>query len=165
MSIWQILVTIGSTLFDRCCVMFSTCTINIAARCICVVRSFPACYSRVVCCVLFCVSVLQINQDRGYSEMQKLSDENQTLRNRLRDVVHSPLSDTEKQQIIDDSQRLHSSAPASIALPNVNTIIISVCRICVVNLIHSHFYRTMKRMARLASHRTGTNTQPVAKYP
>lgn len=52
--------------------------------------------------------------------MQKLSDENQTLRNRLRDVVHSPLSDTEKQQIIDDSQRLHSSAPASIALPNVS---------------------------------------------
>ena len=56
------------------------------------------------------------------NEMQKLSDENQSLRNRLRDVVHSPLSDNEKQQIIDDSQRLHSSAPASIALPNVSVL-------------------------------------------
>lgn len=52
--------------------------------------------------------------------MQKLSDENETLRTRLRDVVHSPLSDNEKQQIIDDSQRLHSSAPASIAMPSSN---------------------------------------------
>lgn len=34
----------------------------------------------------------------------------------MRDIVQSPLSDTEKQQII-LSQRLHSSAPASIALP------------------------------------------------
>lgn len=47
-------------------------------------------------------------------------EENESLRNRLRDVINSPLSDAEKQQIIDDSQhRLHSSAPASIALPNV----------------------------------------------
>lgn len=68
---------------------------------------------------LFNLTFFQINQDRGYSEMQKLAEENQTLRNRLRDVVHSPLSDNEKQQIIDDSQRLHSSAPASIAMPNV----------------------------------------------
>lgn len=52
--------------------------------------------------------------------MQKLADENQSLRNRLRDVVHSPLSDNEKQQIIDESHRLHNSAPASIAIPNVS---------------------------------------------
>lgn len=38
----------------------------------------------------------------------------------MRDVVQSPLSDTEKQQIIDDSHRLHSSAPASIALTMQN---------------------------------------------
>lgn len=59
---------------------------------------------------------LQVNYDRKFNEMQRLADENQSLRNRLRDVVNSPLSDNEKQQIIDDSQRLHSSAPASIAL-------------------------------------------------
>lgn len=45
-----------------------------------------------------------------------MSEENDLLRSRLRDIVQSPLSDTEKQQII-LSQRLHSSAPASIALP------------------------------------------------
>lgn len=38
----------------------------------------------------------------------------------MHDVVQSPLSDTEKQQIIDDSHRLHSSAPASIALTMQN---------------------------------------------
>lgn len=54
-------------------------------------------------------------------------EENESLRNRLRDVVNSPLSDAEKQQIIDDSQhRLHSSAPASIALPNASVIINSM---------------------------------------
>lgn len=42
------------------------------------------------------------------------------MRTRLHDVVQSPLSDTEKQQIIDDSHRLHSSAPASIALTMQN---------------------------------------------
>ncbi|XP_031617603.1 cytospin-A-like [Contarinia nasturtii] len=62
---------------------------------------------------------LQVNYDKAIKESQQLSEENESLRNRLRDVVNSPLSDTEKQQIIDDSQhRLHSSAPASIALPN-----------------------------------------------
>lgn len=62
-----------------------------------------------------------MNYDKAIKESQQLIDENESLRNRLRDVVNSPLSDAEKQQIIDDSQhRLHSSAPASIALPNVN---------------------------------------------
>lgn len=65
---------------------------------------------------------IKMNYDRAIKESQQLIDENETLRNRLRDVVNSPLSDAEKQQIIDDSQRLHSSAPASIALPNVNEI-------------------------------------------
>ncbi|XP_034103360.1 cytospin-A isoform X2 [Drosophila albomicans] len=53
-------------------------------------------------------------------EIGNLKYENESLRNRLRDVVNSPLSDAEKQQIIQDSQRLHSSAPASIALPTAN---------------------------------------------
>lgn len=61
----------------------------------------------------------QMNYEKAIKESQQLIEENESLRNRLRDVVNSPLSDAEKQQIIDDSQRLHSSAPASIALPNV----------------------------------------------
>lgn len=70
-----------------------------------------------------CVFVFfQVNYDKAIKESQQLIEENESLRNRLRDVVNSPLSDAEKQQIIDDSQhRLHSSAPASIALPNVTT--------------------------------------------
>ena len=39
------------------------------------------------------------------------------MRSRLRDVAHSPLSDTEKQQLLLDATRLHNSAPASIAIP------------------------------------------------
>jgi hypothetical protein len=53
-------------------------------------------------------------------KLNQMEEENEALRCRLRNVVQSPLSDTEKQQLIDDSQRLHSSAPASIALPNVS---------------------------------------------
>ncbi|XP_055604681.1 uncharacterized protein LOC129752916 [Uranotaenia lowii] len=64
------------------------------------------------------ISKLQSSQEMGSSEIQRLLEENESLRNRLKTVVHSPLSDSEKQQIIKDSQRLHSSAPASIALPN-----------------------------------------------
>lgn len=52
--------------------------------------------------------------------MHRLTEENELLRTRLRDVVQSPLSDTEKHQIIQDSQRLHNSAPASIAIPTVS---------------------------------------------
>lgn len=70
---------------------------------------------------------LQVSHDRGLNEMQRLAEENQSLRNRLRDVVHSPLSDNEKQQIIDDSQRLHNSAPASIALPSNHEIDCTPC--------------------------------------
>lgn len=79
-----------------------------------------------------------MNYDKAIKESQQLIDENESLRNRLRDVVNSPLSDAEKQQIIDDSQqRLHSSAPASIALPNVIIFDISfiICHsYCVVYL-------------------------------
>lgn len=60
------------------------------------------------------------------SELHKLSEENESLRNRLRNVVHSPLSDTEKQQIIDDTQRLHNSAPASIALTNAMSTMVNI---------------------------------------
>lgn len=53
-------------------------------------------------------------QDQSSFKIEQLNDENTTLRNRLRDVSHSPLSDNEKQQLLLESQR-HSSAPASIA--------------------------------------------------
>uniref|UniRef100_T1PFR9 Calponin-like protein n=1 Tax=Musca domestica TaxID=7370 RepID=T1PFR9_MUSDO len=60
---------------------------------------------------------MQSAQEKNQLEIANLKYENESLRNRLRDVVNSPLSDAEKHQIIQDSQRLHSSAPASIALP------------------------------------------------
>jgi seryl-tRNA synthetase len=68
---------------------------------------------------------LQQTIDMNNSKLNSLEEENETLRLRLRNVVQSPLplSDTEKQQMIDDSQpRLHNSAPASISmtLPNVS---------------------------------------------
>ncbi|KAG7212091.1 hypothetical protein KM043_012443 [Ampulex compressa] len=50
-------------------------------------------------------------------ELERLSEENEALRARLRDVAHSPLSDSEKQQLLLDASRLHNSAPASIAIP------------------------------------------------
>ncbi|XP_058821267.1 cytospin-A-like isoform X5 [Topomyia yanbarensis] len=64
------------------------------------------------------ISKLHATQEISNNELHRLLDENETLRDRLKTVVQSPLSDSEKQQIIKDSQRLHSSAPASIALPN-----------------------------------------------
>ncbi|XP_076639483.1 cytospin-A isoform X4 [Colletes latitarsis] len=50
-------------------------------------------------------------------ELDRLTEENEALRARLRDVAHSPLSDSEKQQLLLDASRLHNSAPASIAIP------------------------------------------------
>ncbi|XP_018358767.1 PREDICTED: cytospin-A isoform X6 [Trachymyrmex cornetzi] len=50
-------------------------------------------------------------------ELERLTEENEALRVRLRDVAHSPLSDSEKQQLLLDASRLHNSAPASIAIP------------------------------------------------
>lgn len=73
---------------------------------------------------------LQVSQETYNAEVQRLTDENEALRNHLRDVVHSSLSDSEKQKIIQESQRLHNSAPASIAMP----IAVSISRLlCVVN--------------------------------
>ncbi|KYN03262.1 PREDICTED: cytospin-A-like isoform X1 [Cyphomyrmex costatus] len=50
-------------------------------------------------------------------ELERLTEENNAVRARLRDVAHSPLSDSEKQQLLLDASRLHNSAPASIAIP------------------------------------------------
>ncbi|XP_046473480.1 putative leucine-rich repeat-containing protein DDB_G0290503 isoform X3 [Neodiprion pinetum] len=55
-------------------------------------------------------------KEQHSAELERLTEENTTLRSRLRDVAHSPLSDTEKQQILLDASRLHNSAPASIAI-------------------------------------------------
>uniref|UniRef100_A0A1Y1JW84 Uncharacterized protein n=1 Tax=Photinus pyralis TaxID=7054 RepID=A0A1Y1JW84_PHOPY len=57
---------------------------------------------------------LKMFQEQSVFRIEQLSDENTSLRNRLRDVAHSPLSDNEKRQLLLDAER-HSSAPASIA--------------------------------------------------
>lgn len=67
------------------------------------------------------VQQLQKTNDVNDSKLGELERENELLRSRLRAVVQTPLSDSEKQQMIQD-QRMHSSAPASIALPNVKFI-------------------------------------------
>jgi len=56
-------------------------------------------------------------QEQHSLELEHLTEENEALRARLRDVAHSPLSDSEKQQLLLDASRLHNSAPASIAIP------------------------------------------------
>uniref|UniRef100_A0A1Y9J0H4 Calponin-homology (CH) domain-containing protein n=1 Tax=Anopheles quadriannulatus TaxID=34691 RepID=A0A1Y9J0H4_ANOQN len=61
---------------------------------------------------------LKASHEQSNSELHRLVNENESLRDRLKTVVQSPLSDSEKQQLIRNTQRLHSSAPASIALPN-----------------------------------------------
>lgn len=67
------------------------------------------------------IQKLQQSNDMNNSKLSQLEEENELLRGRLRNVVQSPLSDSEKQQLMQESQhRLHSSAPASIALPNVS---------------------------------------------
>jgi hypothetical protein len=48
-------------------------------------------------------------------ELEQLSAENSSLKARLHNVVHSPLSDSEKEQLLlATTGRQHSSAPASI---------------------------------------------------
>ncbi|XP_020277506.1 cytospin-A-like isoform X1 [Pseudomyrmex gracilis] len=59
-------------------------------------------------------------------ELERLTEENEVLCARLRDVAHSPLSDTEKQQLLLDASRLHNSAPASIAIPQDESPAINV---------------------------------------
>lgn len=67
------------------------------------------------------VQKLQQTNDGNNSKLNQLEEENELLRGRLRSVVQSPLSDNEKQQMLQEAQhRMHSSAPASIAL-NVRT--------------------------------------------
>uniref|UniRef100_A0AAR5Q490 Uncharacterized protein n=1 Tax=Dendroctonus ponderosae TaxID=77166 RepID=A0AAR5Q490_DENPD len=67
-------------------------------------------------------------QEESNVEMEKLAEENNVLRNRLRDVAHSPLSDNEKQQLLFEN-RHHSSAPASIAtnVPDENGGDVTTC--------------------------------------
>lgn len=56
-----------------------------------------------------------MHKEESNKQIDHLTEENTALRNRLRDVAHSPLSDNEKQQLLFESHRQHSSAPASIA--------------------------------------------------
>lgn len=58
---------------------------------------------------------LKTYHDQQTLAMEQLSEENTSLRCRLRDVAHSPLSDNEKQQLLLDHRQHSSSAPASIA--------------------------------------------------
>ncbi|XP_063927359.1 uncharacterized protein LOC135140650 isoform X4 [Zophobas morio] len=60
------------------------------------------------------VTHLRMLQEEAAQKVDQLAEENTILRNRLRDVAHSPLSDNEKQQLLYEA-RHHSSAPASIA--------------------------------------------------
>ena len=78
-----------------------------------------------VCFFLFLFCLCQASHEQSNSELHRLVSENESLRDRLKTVVQSPLSDSEKQQLIRNTQRLHSSAPASIALPNVS---VCVCK-------------------------------------
>lgn len=62
------------------------------------------------------IVMMKMYQEQSSVELKMLNEENTILRNRLRDVAHSPLSDNEKQQLLLDSHhRHHNSAPASIA--------------------------------------------------
>lgn len=72
-----------------------------------------------------CVGVLQSQEVEREATLVHLADENGALRARLRGVAHSPLSDSEKRQLLlaPAPRRMHSSAPASIALAhNVRTV-------------------------------------------
>lgn len=71
------------------------------------------------------IQKLQQANDSNNSRVGQLEAENESLRDRLRSVVQSPLSDNEKQQLIDSQHRMHSSAPASIALTNVSLFIVN----------------------------------------
>lgn len=70
------------------------------------------------------IQKLQQTNEMNNSKLNQLEEENESLRMRLRNVVQSPISDSEKQQMIEDGRQKHhsSSAPASISmtLPNVS---------------------------------------------
>ncbi|XP_047998906.1 uncharacterized protein LOC125236257 isoform X2 [Leguminivora glycinivorella] len=61
---------------------------------------------------------LKMAEAEREAALERLADENGALRARLRGVAHSPLSDSEKRQLLlaPAPRRMHSSAPASIAL-------------------------------------------------
>ncbi|XP_073948075.1 sperm antigen with calponin homology and coiled-coil domains split discs isoform X6 [Choristoneura fumiferana] len=61
---------------------------------------------------------LKLVESEREAALERLADENGALRARLRGVAHSPLSDSEKRQLLlaPAPRRMHSSAPASIAL-------------------------------------------------
>ncbi|XP_050353270.1 uncharacterized protein LOC126775413 isoform X3 [Nymphalis io] len=61
---------------------------------------------------------LKNHESEREAALERLADENGALRARLRGVAHSPLSDSEKRQLLlaPAPRRMHSSAPASIAL-------------------------------------------------
>ncbi|GBP35434.1 Cytospin-A [Eumeta japonica] len=63
---------------------------------------------------------LKVQETEREAALERLADENGALRARLRGVAHSPLSDSEKRQLLlaPAPRRMHSSAPASIALAN-----------------------------------------------
>lgn len=64
------------------------------------------------------IQKLHQSNDMNNSKLHQLEEENEILRERLRNVVQSPMSD---EKMMHESQhRLHSSAPASFALTNVS---------------------------------------------
>jgi hypothetical protein len=64
------------------------------------------------CKVLF--SLMRCCSQDQRAELEQLSTENSSLRARLHNVAHSPLSDSEKEQLLmATTSRQHSSAPAS----------------------------------------------------
>lgn len=114
---------------------------------------------------------VQQTNEMNNSKLIQLEEENESLRVRLRSVVQSPLSDAEKQQMIDNSQqRHHSSAPASISmtLPNVSYIFIrqqSVCMIINFDIKFSSLHQIMTWMDRVLQHLIGTNSHQAVKFP
>lgn len=71
------------------------------------------------------IQKLQQTNEINNSKLNQLESENESLRSRLRNVVQSPLSDAEKQQMIEDSQQRHHqslSAPASISMTLSNVM-------------------------------------------
>mgnify|MGYP003536196171 CR=1 FL=1 len=75
------------------------------------------------------IQKLQQTNDLNNSKLNQLESENDSLRSRLRNVVQSPLSDAEKQQMIDEESRHHHhsvSAPASISMTLSNVSFITL---------------------------------------
>ncbi|XP_033211830.1 cytospin-A isoform X1 [Belonocnema kinseyi] len=58
---------------------------------------------------------LELLKDQHNSDLERLTRENEVLRSRIQDVSHSPLSDSEKQQLLDAARPQHT-APASIII-------------------------------------------------